>query len=149
VKYENPNHNLTAQISKDWKLQEEFENLSMNIFIVQWILPKIYSEIEKADIANAVSVTCLTDKAIKNVKNLVNYEFSRIGDVLIRKEKLDDKTTSYTLYTKINGLEYKSKYYFLHKNGVGYIINFTATEGTYGKNLSKFEEFYRGLTIAD
>ena len=121
----------------------------MNVFIVQWILPKIYSEIEKADIANAVSVTCLADKTIKNVKNLVDYEFSRISDVITKKEKLADTTTSYTLYTKIDGLEYKSKYYFLHKNEVGYVINFTATEGTYDKNLSKFEEFYHGLIITN
>lgn len=149
VRYENPKHKLAAQVLKSWTLSKEFENMSKSVFIVQWLLPKVYSEIEKTDIANAVSVTCLYKPSIKNVDALAAYEFSRVSDVLVKKEKLSDQNNAYLVYSKIDGLSYKSKYYFTYLNGIGYVINFTATEGTYDKNLKGFDNFFRDLTITE
>ncbi len=122
IKYENSKHKLVAQIPKNWNLLREFEDISSEVFIVQWTLPKIYSVLENARISNAVSITCLNKDTIKDLENLVDYEFSRIADVLVSKEKLQDSAISYVFYTTIEGLKYKSKSYFLYKSKVGYIV---------------------------
>jgi hypothetical protein len=52
---------------------------------------------------------------------------------------------AYIVNSKIRGLDYKSKLYFVYRNGFGYVINFTATPGTFDKNILKFEEFYKSI----
>ena len=110
-------------------------------------MPKIYSDLEKTEIANAVSITTINKKDIENLQHLVAYEFARTQDVTISREKLNG-SEAYVVHSKMDGLEYKSKLYFIYKNGTGCIINFTATKGTYDKNLQKFEDFYKNLQMS-
>ncbi|MDI9310212.1 MAG: hypothetical protein QM535_08350 [Limnohabitans sp.] len=49
--------------------------------------------------------------------------------------------------TTPNGLKYQGKSYFVFKNGIGYIITFMATPGTYNKNIKVFEEFYKNVNF--
>ncbi|MGZ3767583.1 MAG: hypothetical protein ACXVA2_23165, partial [Mucilaginibacter sp.] len=49
------------------------------------------------------------------------------------------------VFSTINGLKYKGKSYFEFKNNIGYVINFTATPGTFDKNLTVFEKFYLNI----
>jgi hypothetical protein len=55
---------------------------------------------------------------------------------------------AFVYVTRIGGLEYKNQTTFRIENGVGYVIGFTATHGTYDINLPKCPAFLEKLEFA-
>ena|SRR5688572_5426498 len=52
---------------------------------------------------------------------------------------------TFVVVSKIYGLEYKTLTTYRFENGIGYVIGFTATHGTFDKNLPKYHEFLEKL----
>jgi len=115
--------------------------------IVEWGLPLTYSELEKTDIENSISITAYHRTDIKSMEELITYEYLRKDP---RETSLEVDTSSVNariVYSTIKGLNYKGKIYFVFKNDIGYVITFMATPGTYDKNLGLFEDFNKKITF--
>lgn len=145
-KFQNDLYGFGGQVPDDWhvygELKDDFTNKRA---IIDWGLPKVYSELEKTSIENSVSITAYKRPSLKTIDDLTKFEFGRVANVLVSKELID--STSYIVFTVRNGLKFKSKLTFVFKNEVGYVLNFTATPGTYDINLSKFDNFVKSLQI--
>jgi hypothetical protein len=149
--YRNDMYGFSGVVPDDWKIYAEIKNDPSELkAIIDWGLPQVYSELEKASIENAVSITAYKKAAdIKNLNDLIKFEFQRIAYTLVTKEVLKGSTyTSYVVITLRDGLIYKTNVSFVFKNNIGYVIAFTATPGTYDKNLAKFEAFVKGIVFA-
>jgi len=138
--YSNMKFRFAAQIPYTWALYRDHE--SDTAFIASWSMPVTYSEIEKTNIVNAVSVRAIKSRDIISIAKLEEAELSRINNTLVSKTLLSSgNEISYLVNNKIDGISYKTKFYLLFNEGIGYVITFTATEGTYDVNLGKFESF--------
>jgi len=141
--YSNPTYRFSVLVPNDWKLHGELKNDTMqHRAIVDWGLPKIYSDIEKTDIENSISITAYKRTDIKSVDDLILWETSRVNAIMtvLEVDKPSENARIYT--TMIRGLKYKGKSYFVFNNGIGYVITFMATPGTFDKNINVFEKFY-------
>lgn len=148
--FKNNKFKFQASIPDDWILRQEIKADSLNFTIVGWGLPKVYTEIDKHEVENAVSITALEHGKIKNLDDLVKAEFNRVKHIgtILNQVQIDSvEHTAYITNTLIKNVSYVSQQYFIFKNGIGYIITFTATVGTFTINLPKFEEFYKTVAI--
>lgn len=147
TKYQNDKYGFGWQVPDDWHVYAEIKDDPANKrAIIDWGLPKVYSELEKTSIENAVSITAYKRPSLKNIDDLTKLEFERIGHILESKEQIDSiPYIAYIVITVRNGLKYKSKVEFVFKNGIGYVLSFTATPGTYDVNLSKFDSFVKTI----
>jgi len=148
--FENTRFKFQALIPDDWKLHQEIKTDSLNFTIAGWGLPKVYTEMDKHEVENAVSITAVEHNRIKNLDDLVTAEFNRVKNMatILNQVKIDSvENTAYITNTLIKNISYVSQQYFIFKNGIGYIITFTATPGTFNINLPKFEEFYKTVVI--
>jgi len=144
--YENAAFKIKAQIPGNFKLYKEMVNDNKNKLIVIWDLPSVYSEFEETNIVNAVSITAFISNDIHSVYELIQYEYLNLDPIKTAME-IDSTTVvnSRIIYSTEKGLEYKGKSYFVFNNGICYEFNFTATYGTFNKNLKVFEEFYKRI----
>jgi len=141
--YRNYPFKFILSVPDNWKLYLEFGKDSVaHTALADWELPKVYSELEKANIANAISVTAYKQQSIGSVEDLIRIELAKM-----HAEAETDKTNpnARIIYPMWHGLRYKVKLVFVYKNGIGYVINFTATPGTYDINLPTFEEFNKTI----
>jgi len=149
VSYQNDSYGFEAQVPEDWHVYAEIKDDQANkVALINWGLPKVYSELENASIENAVSVVAYKRSNIKNTDDLINLELERTKDILESKERIQSSSNvAYIMTAVINGLTYKSKVTFVFKNDIGYVITFTATPGTYDMNLGKYDDFRKELTF--
>lgn len=147
--YQNEFFGFSCKVPTDWTIYSEMKNDKVNHnSIIDWGLPKVYSELEKTNIENAVTITAYKRSEINSIEKLIEYEFDRIKNNLVEKNKVEGtKNITYNVLTKINGLIYKSQLTFIFENNIGYILNFTATKGTFDINIKKFLEFQNGITF--
>lgn len=147
TRFQNDKYGFSGQVPTDWYIYAETKDNPLNkSSIIEWGLPKVYSELEKTDIENAVSITAYKRPDIKNLDDLIKFEFERVSHILSSKEIIDSiPYHSYLLITVQKGLKYKSKVEFVFKNNIGYVLNFTATIGTYNMNVQKFDSFVKGI----
>ncbi len=147
TEYQNDKYGFGGQVPGDWHVYAVIKDDPANKrAIIDWGLPKVYSELEKTSIENAVSITAYKRPSIKSIGDLTKLEFNRIGHILESKEQIDSiPYEAYIVITIRNGLRYKSKVAFVFKNGIGYVLSFTATPGTYDINLSKFDSFVKDI----
>lgn len=148
--FENDRFKFQASIPDEWVLRQEIKADTLNFTIVAWGLPKVYTEMDKHEVENAVSITAIEHPRITNLEDLVKAEFNRVKNIgtILNRVKVDSVDhTAYVTNTLIKNVSYVSQQYFLFKNGRGYIITFTATPGTYSINAPKFEEFYKTVVV--
>lgn len=148
--FESSRFNFQASIPDDWILRQEVKADTLNYTIVAWGLPKVYTEMDKHEVENAVSITAIDHPGIKKLDDLVKAEFTRVKRIgtILNQVKLDSvENTAYVTNTLMNNVSYVSQQYFVFKDGIGYIITFTATVGTFSINVPKFEEFYKTVVI--
>lgn len=145
--YENKLFGFKFVVPETWRLHgEEKFNKKYSCAIVDYGLPLTWSDKENQEIENAVTVVAYMRPDIANIDELVSFEKRRIKQILVSMEEVSvEKRTAFLIITKINGLEYKTQSSFIYKNNCGYIISFTATHGTYDKNLSLYHEFLNGV----
>jgi hypothetical protein len=147
VKYQNEGYGFEAEVPEDWHVYAEIKDDPVNKrSIIDWGLPKVYSELEKTSIENAVSITAYKRAEFNDVEDLIKFEYERVQSILISKEQIDSLPhVSYLVNTEMKGLKYQTKQVFVLKNDIGYVLTYTATPGTYDKNLSKFDSFVNKL----
>lgn len=144
--YKNEKYRFSVIVPDGWKLYGQILNDSkQHKAIADWGLPVIYSELEKTDIENSVSITAYNKTDIRSVNELIAAEYFKRNPVETALEVDSTCTNCRIIYHTQNGLEYKGKSYFVYKNEIGYVIMFMATPGTYDKNLKLFEDFYLSI----
>lgn len=147
--YQNELYGFSCKVPTDWSIYSEMKNDKINQnSIIDWGLPKVYSELEKTTIENAVTITAYKRSEINSIEKLITLEFKRMKNNLIEKNIVEGtKNITYNVLTKINGLFYKSQIVFIFENNIGYILNFTATKGTFDININKFLDFQKEITF--
>jgi hypothetical protein len=144
--YRNDIYKFTVKIPGNWKLYGQIQNDTIHHrAIADWGLPLTNSELENADIENSISITAYKRTEISSLKQLIAFDRKRVDPATTSVEANGIDDNSRIINTTINGLKYKGKSYYIFKNGIGYVVNFMATPGTYDKNISLFERFYNGI----
>lgn len=143
--YSNAKYKFEVKVPDDWSFYHEIKDDNLPYTIIGWGMPKTYSEPARHEIENAVSITAVQVEEIKCVKDLIAEEQKRTQAITTKRTEVDwgDNCVTLVSNSTIKGIDYISKQYFIFKDGIGYIINFTATPCTYDTNIPKFEEFYK------
>jgi len=146
--YKNEKYGFKVFVPKNWvpHIYKKAEKSSR--WLIAYGLPKVWGDLEKQFIENAVSVAVYEN--IISLESLVEIENNRIKDMLISKQKINfQKGKAFIVYTQISGLKYKTKYYLIHSKGKGFTLSFTSTRGTYDKNIGLFERFVETFRFND
>ena len=105
----------------------------------------MWSEIEKQSIENAISVYAKEREAIETLGMAVEEFLARIPSAKssdpIKSEDVDPHRIKFTYEQSDSGLTYKKQSVIVFHNGISYQIDFTATPGTFDKNLPVFTAF--------
>lgn len=137
-----PRFGFVAHAPDDWKVFGERERPGQ--MLLDFGLPKIWSEVEKQDIENSVFILARRDA--RSLEDLISDEDERVANIRLSKEAVPVKTgKAFVVVTKTDGLEYKTLSTYRFENGVGYVIGFTATQGTFERNLPKYQAFVEKL----
>lgn len=145
--YINEIYHFSVAVPENWKLYGQILNDTIkHMAIADWGLPKIYSDIEKTDIENSISIRAYKKTEINSVDKLIQFEYLRINPSTTSLEIDKSNVNARKIYiTTPMGLKYQGKTYFIFKNGIGYIATFMATPGTYEKNIHLFETFFTNV----
>lgn len=144
--YKNEIYRFSVIVPDNWTLYGQILNDSIqHKAITDWGLPAIYSELEKTDIENSVSISAYHKASIRSIQALIAAEYFKRNPVETTFKADSTCSNACIIYHTQNGLEYKGKSYFVFNNEIGYVITFMATPGTYSKNLKAFEDFYANI----
>lgn len=144
--YKNNIYRFSVDIPSNWKLYGQIINDTVHHkAIADWGLPLIYSELEKTKIENSISITAYHRTNINSVDQLIVAEYLRVDPTENAMEVDSAAKNARIIYSTIHGNKYKGKSYFVFRNEIGYVINFMATPGTYDKNVTVFEAFYKSI----
>jgi len=145
--YVNEVYRFSATIPDSWKLYGQIKNDTLkHMAIADWGLPKIYSDLEKTEIENSISITAYNKTDINSVDKLILSEYLKINPAETALEVDKSNPNARMIYTTTpTGLKFQGKSYYVFKNEIGYVITFMATPGTYDKNIKVFEEFYNNV----
>lgn len=144
--YQNEEYRFSVKIPNNWKLYGQIIDDQVNHrAIADWGLPPIYSELEKTDIENSISITAYKRTDIHSVSELIAAEYLKVDPAKTALEVDGTSTNSRIIYDDRGGLKYKGKSYFAFSNGISYVITFMATPGTFDKNSPIFESFFRSV----
>ena len=144
--YKNSIYRFSVDIPDNWKLYGQIINDTIHHkAIADWGLPSIYSDLEKTKIENSISITAYHKTDINSVDQLILAEYLRVDPTKNAMEVDSTTKNARIIYSTINGNNYKGKSYFVFNNDIGYVINFMATPGTFDKNLTVFEAFYKSI----
>lgn len=149
--YKNEIYRFSATIPRNWRLYGQVIDDTINQrAIADWALPKTYSELEKTEISNSVSITAYKRGKNISVDELVQLELARYksnsaSTEITLKEDITNPNAKFIHITKPNGTKNQGKWHIACQNDISYIVAFMATPGTYEKNLPLFEEFFRNV----
>jgi tetratricopeptide (TPR) repeat protein len=146
--YSKPEFGYQVELPSDWTVFREYQD--EDEAIVSFGLPLVWSELEQQEIENAVAVAAYRREEIKSLQEMVDFEHDRIQDFLVSSTEVEAESgRTFRQVSEIRGLEYRSLANIRYVNGVGYVFTFTATEGTYEKNLPLFQAFLSTLTFKE
>lgn len=147
--YNNAKYRFSVEIPDTWKLYGQIlDDPKEHRAVVDWGLPLLYSELEKTEIENSISITAFHKTTIRSVEDLITAELLKRNPVETSFEVDSTCSNCRIIYYTHKGLNYKGKVYFEYKNEIGYVITFMATPGTFDKNLQTFEKFYSSITFS-
>jgi len=144
AEFPRPAYGFIAHTPDDWKVIVERDK--DDELHLQFVLPKVWSALEKQTIENSVSIRA--DRTFKSLAELVAVDDQRIANTLVSKEPVKASTPAdeaFILVTTHRGLEYKTYATYRRVNGVCYVISFTASHGTFDVNLPRYREFLENL----
>jgi len=149
ILYVNEIYRFNVAVPISWKLYGEIKNDTTNHrAIVDWGLPQIYSELEEVEIENSISIIAYQKPEINSVEDVIQLEYLKTNPTETILEIDETNPNVGMIYTStLSGLKYQGKSYYVFKDGIGYVITFMATPGTYNKNIKVFEEFYNDVTF--
>jgi len=144
--YTNDIYRFNVKIPDTWRLYGQIKNDTVkHKAIVDWGLPSIYSEIEKTNIENSISITAYHRTDISSLEQLIKFEYLRVNPTKTDLQIDKSNSNARLIYSTSNGLKYQGKSYYVYRNEIGYVITFMATPGTYNKNIKVFEDFYNNI----
>ncbi|MFA7492777.1 MAG: hypothetical protein WCZ43_04595 [Proteiniphilum sp.] len=150
--YKNELFRFSATVPDSWRLYGQIVNDTIHhMAIADWGLPLVYSELEKVEIENSVSIVAYKRKEINSVEELSLFEYARYmgnsnrGDEIVMEVDQVNPDARFLHITKTTGVKFRAKQYLVFKDNTGYVVTFMATPGTYDKNLNAFEEFYKNV----
>jgi hypothetical protein len=80
----------------------------------------------------------------------MDFDFKRVEDITLAKSPVESMPgVSYQLLTQRNMQTYSSNCVYFYENEIGYVVNFTATLGTYDLNHPKFKDFVKTIKFFD
>jgi len=133
-------------LPKSWNVYREVD--APDKFLASFGLPKIWSEKEKTRIENAVAISVYRREGLKSLNDVVRLENARVADILLsRKSVAVENGIAFEERTRINQHEYISRRICRYENGLGYVISFTATDGTFEQNLPVFKSFVTNVSF--
>ena len=137
VVYKNESYKYETSFPKNWKFYEFRKDTINLISRAEWQLPK-------KDVIQEINTILIEAYLKPNLEKIDDFYF----DVY---EKNKPAGMSITRFGS-NGLEVllefsyrKEKIYYILKNGIGYVVKFTATTETYEKDLILFEDFFTNI----
>lgn len=150
VAYKNAAYSFSVSYPSEWPVHREI--MSDTVYksaIIQLGMPKIYSEIEKTEIENSISIRAFKSESIHNIQDLIRNEYLRINPstTALKHEQGIGENARIVYHNAPNGAKYQGKIYFKFQNELSYVITFMATPGTFEKNLDRFEQFYLTLKL--
>ena len=146
--YVNNFYRFSVAVPDNWKLYGQVLNDTVkHRAIADWGLPPVFSEMENAEIENSISITAYRSGKISSVDELIQAEYLRVDPTKYVMQPDSMAKNARLIYGTIDGRHYKGKTYFVFKNGIGYVVNFMATPGTFDKNLPVFEKFAKTINF--
>lgn len=149
--YKNETYRFSATIPRNWRIYGQVIDDTVNQrAIADWALPRTYSELEKADIGNSVSITAYKRDDINSVEKLIQFQHAKYkennptDEIALEEDKKNSNARIINI-TKSNGVKHRGKWHLVYQNNIAYIVAFMATPGTYEKNLPLFEDFYKNV----
>jgi hypothetical protein len=137
---------FSFMIPSEWKLYGEQKGESG--LIVGYSLPPIWSDLEKENIENAVDIIASRRSGFQNLEQLIVMDKAQKSEWELSREEVPSALgRAFTIITRRDGNKYKSRTTYRYANGIGYMISFTATEGTFDKNLHQYAGFLRTFQI--
>jgi hypothetical protein len=133
-----PRFGFVAHTPDDWKVFGE--RAEPDRMLLDFGLPEVWSDVEKQNIENSVYIQAHRD--VDSLEALISADNERVADMVVSREVAPAKEgKAFIVVSKIDGLEYKTLMTYRFENGIGYVIAFTATRGTFDKNLPKYRTF--------
>jgi tetratricopeptide (TPR) repeat protein len=137
---------FVAQVPDEWSIYAERDQGDQ--FIVAFGLPSTWSKLEQQPIENSVSITAYRRGTLRSVSDVVDLEAERTRDIVVSREEVpSDSGRMFLVVSEIEGLRYKSLASCHFANETGYVVLFTATEGTYDINVDKFAGFLQNVSF--
>ncbi|NIS17405.1 MAG: hypothetical protein GWN00_33465, partial [Aliifodinibius sp.] len=144
--YKSDEYGFSVKVPDDWRIHAEMNDPDEGRMIIDWGMPKVYSELEKTEIENAVSITAYKREEIKDIEDLMEFDFKRVEDITLAKSPVESMPgVSYQILTQQNMQTYSTNAVYYYENGIGYVIAFTATIGTYDMNHPQFRDFIKTI----
>lgn len=149
--FKNATYGYAGEVPAEWKVTREVKNdAEKHLSAIEWLLPKTFSKLEKKSFENAISINAYNNPDVKTIDDLVKWQLELMGDSIESKKKgMEMSYLSYTISGINNGHDYKNKAAFAYKNGIGYVLVFAATPGTFDANLPKFQAFLQSLELTE
>lgn len=145
--FSRPRFGFVAKVPADWivcGVKEDADRL-----ILDFGLPEVWSEREQQKIENSIAITAYRRPEVRSVADVTAIESERVADILVSRQPVESPLGSaFVVITTIQGLRYKSLSTYHFANGVGYVVTFTATEGTYPLNVGKCLAFIQNLRFS-
>lgn len=137
---------VSLEAPAEWEVvREEIEEVQATL---AFLLPPLWSEAEDQEVRNVVSVTAHRRKSIASRQDVVDYERWRIGKVMTSDTEVESPLgEGHVFETRIKGFRYLTFAAMEFREGVGYVVAFTATNGTYDTNLPTFMAFLDTVKI--
>lgn len=141
--YANEVYRFNATIPDNWHLYGQIKNDTLKkMAIVDWGLPKIYSELEKTEIENSISIKAYHKPDISSVHKLITAEYLRVNPIQTAMEIDKSNPDARLIYTTMpNGLKYQGKSYFVYKMELGMLLILWRPLGLTTRILSCLKNF--------
>lgn len=149
-KYRNETYGFEVTVPEEWQVYTDTIDADTKRAIIDWGLPKVYSELERTEIQNGVSITAYKQEDIKNINDLMAFEMKRLEQIMLTKEMIGQNLApTYIILSYVGGMKYKSKVIFAYRNNIGYIINYTATVGSFDAHIKAFNDLVDNLVFTE
>ena len=151
----NPRFGYRFVASPDWGLfNVRQDGLHNKQSLVVMTLPAVWGDVEQQNIENAISVFAVDDGQATSLEKAVtdfwkNHTVEGVVGENRRVVSSDEKRHVVDFDQKEGQVLYKRRGVVLFRNGVSYNIVFTATPGTFEKNLKVFSAFCDSIQFAD
>ena len=137
-----PAFGFVAHTPDDWKVFGE--RAGREQLLLDFGLPQVWSDVEKQSIENWVYIQAQRD--VGSLEELISAYQERTAKMVAAIDAVpSNEGKAFVVVSRIDGLEYKTLTTYRFENGIGYVIGFTATHGTFDKNLPKYRAFLEEL----